>query len=655
MAGWNNLSTQQKLALTLGVSAGAAALYICYNIYRDKTCSGPSVSEVKDSQLCVKVPSDAVKLLMGRDGAIRRRVRKQIDAHIHVSQIPDPTGNHEVTIGGTESQVHRALEVIDEILQAGPNLRVELEVRSRCMGRVIGQGGETINSISHSTGAKITCSPRTDHTKLSATRRITLIGTREQVEAAMVTTFQKVSEEQNVQHRAPKSSSFRTSRKEIIAVKKKDGEGPSMEKPMAAVGAGQGAPGAQMKGNGWHHDTDPGIEVPSPVRSLRGGETLDVWVSALENPEHFWIQILGSHCTKLDKLTSDMTEHYQDKQVRHRVEIQVGDMVAATFKCDKSWYRAKVLGFLESGNVDLYYVDYGEPAVNVDLYYVDYVDSCDTPRENVNPLRTDFLRLPFQAIKCGLAGISPPDRGWTEEALVYFENYLLCSMEALRAKICSVPSAQNSDCSRCYCLILNDDVTSFSMEPEMASFSSHLEDPQLLFDGSIELMRSDAVPEAESTAGCRLQATSTPAGYPRGGDEESLNESIAKITIGDSEESTASGTLSSASGNETTSPEQSSKYSIDSSTDSSSAFTSEDQSSTSSPLEDSSVYSPRGCFYYLTDELTSSSVFNSSTCETITVSSGSEEEEGVQRDLTCRRKATKGAGMRLYSGPSHWW
>ncbi|KAG8432148.1 hypothetical protein GDO86_016690 [Hymenochirus boettgeri] len=39
------------------------------------------------------------------------------------------------------------------------------------------------------------------------------------------------------------------------------------------------------------------------------------------------------------------------------------------------------------------------------------------------------------------------DRGWTEEALVYFENITYCAQwKPLRAKICSVPSAQNSDC-----------------------------------------------------------------------------------------------------------------------------------------------------------------------------------------------------------------
>lgn len=37
----------------------------------------------------------------------------------------------------------------------------------------------------------------------------------------------------------------------------------------------------------------------------------------------------------------------------------VGEIVAAPFEGDQSWYRAKVMG-IEGDNVDLYYLDYGD-------------------------------------------------------------------------------------------------------------------------------------------------------------------------------------------------------------------------------------------------------------------------------------------------------
>lgn len=40
--------------------------------------------------------------------------------------------------------------------------------------------------------------------------------------------------------------------------------------------------------------------------------------------------------------------------------IVVGDIVAAPYRDNNSWNRAKVLGVLGSGLVDLYYVDYGD-------------------------------------------------------------------------------------------------------------------------------------------------------------------------------------------------------------------------------------------------------------------------------------------------------
>lgn len=38
----------------------------------------------------------------------------------------------------------------------------------------------------------------------------------------------------------------------------------------------------------------------------------------------------------------------------------VGDIVAAPYRDHDSWNRARVLGVLASGLVDLYYVDFGD-------------------------------------------------------------------------------------------------------------------------------------------------------------------------------------------------------------------------------------------------------------------------------------------------------
>lgn len=53
-----------------------------------------------------------------------------------------------------------------------------------------------------------------------------------------------------------------------------------------------------------------GCLVPSPDLSFQPDEHLEVYVSAYENPNHFWIQILGVRSLQLDKLTEEMTRFY---------------------------------------------------------------------------------------------------------------------------------------------------------------------------------------------------------------------------------------------------------------------------------------------------------------------------------------------------------
>lgn len=50
--------------------------------------------------------------------------------------------------------------------------------------------------------------------------------------------------------------------------------------------------------------------VPSPDLSFQPDEHLEVYVSASENPNHFWIQILGVRSLQLDKLTEEMNRFY---------------------------------------------------------------------------------------------------------------------------------------------------------------------------------------------------------------------------------------------------------------------------------------------------------------------------------------------------------
>lgn len=57
------------------------------------------------------------------------------------------------------------------------------------------------------------------------------------------------------------------------------------------------------------------IPVPSPDLNFQPDEHLEVFVSASENPNHFWIQILGVRSLQLDKLTEEMNRFYKSGNI----------------------------------------------------------------------------------------------------------------------------------------------------------------------------------------------------------------------------------------------------------------------------------------------------------------------------------------------------
>ncbi|XP_075439323.1 tudor and KH domain-containing protein isoform X2 [Ascaphus truei] len=667
MDSWKNLTTGQKVAATVGVSASAAVLYICYTKYRSEGASRTPAPPEEDVEIRVRIPQEAVKLLVGRGGAVRNRLRKQTGAHLAVTDVPDSDGGHQLTIRGSPMQVCQAQVAVREIMQ-NTVLRTELRVPSRCVSRVIGRGGDRIRAISKCSGANIQCEKKPGDADLPKTRLITVSGTKEQVEMAK-SLIQKVSEEEeeHFQKKAADSSAFRCRRKEIIGVKKKPGNGAaadSTETPQvreAERGQTSPAGGDTPRGDGLP-SRDGGtdglgevfrFEVPSPDFSFQADEYVDLYVSAVENPEHFWIQILGSRSQQLDQLTREMSEHYgKQRQLVAMPEIRVGDIVAAPFHMDKFWYRAEVLGFLENRNVDLYYVDYG--------------DNWETSRDNLFPLRSDYLSLPFQAIECSLTGIAPAGGKWSNEALDEFDNLTHCAKwKPLLAKISSFPVP---GVSRCFHVHLYDpsakistdigqqlvrrsfaieseegpeqaeegsesqlleDVTSLSLDLDTSSFVSRQDERARLSDDSFDLLRSDMEPPGPSSEGT-FNVDSTPACCQSEDKEQSLALGISSMKI-----SLTVGSPAEDSSESQACSRESSVQSIDSSVQSIDSSTDSRDGQTSSLLQDSSTCSPRGCFYYLSSEDTSyssvfdSSAINSSTREIITISSDSEEEEPV--------------------------
>ncbi|XP_026576026.1 tudor and KH domain-containing protein [Pseudonaja textilis] len=447
------LTGLQKIALALGIPASAAILYILYRRYREDQEERVTFVGEEEMEFVLKVPQQAVKYLLGRQGTKVNQLRKDTHARINVDL--EGSGKERlIRISGSPVQVCKAKAAIHQILEESLPMVEKISVPSRAIGRIIGKGGETVRAISQSTGAKIDCD-REAEGALSLTRIVSLSGTRKEVQAAKELIREKLSDDA-VHSKLLQFVLARSHRKQPLGTRKEEA---------AAVAAGEPGvrpyscvePRSQMPDLGYLHreagdgpldyrlgvpSESSGAESPnqpvpmsafeasSPGFNIRSKDHLEVYVSASENPSHFWIQIINTKALSLDELIRDMTQYYETDNGKLE-SVQVGDIVAAYYPEDHYWYRAKILGTMDNGNLDIYYVDFG--------------DTGEAPLEKLRLLRGDFLSLPFQAIECSLAGVAPTGPHWEEAALDEFDRLTHCAQwKLLFCKVCTYVSVGDS-------------------------------------------------------------------------------------------------------------------------------------------------------------------------------------------------------------------
>ncbi|XP_041098994.1 tudor and KH domain-containing protein [Polyodon spathula] len=446
-ASWNSLTTGQKVALALGVPASATIGYMLYHRYRGGT-GGKSFSDQGENApgTRVTIPADVLHSIARRKGSFLKQLQQQSGARVEIQA--DALGVQEeeeeeedrtsrtFLIRGSPEQVSRARVAIARLVSENQQVTVKMEVPKAAVGRIIGRGGESIKALCLNSGARVNCPREKSGRSLGEKGLITITGTGKEVEIAKELIMEKVIEEEVFRKRILQSTAKRHQRKQPPLGQ---GEG-------GAVGAvlGNGTPSSARRSEFMQEDQrtaeqdDQGqtdqlgspldvakFQIPSPDLSFSPDEHLEVYVSASENPGHFWIQILGARSLHLDQLTGEMTRYYASSGQREEVlHAAAGDIVAAPYRQEGSWHRARVLGFLENGNADVYYVDFG--------------DNWEVPPGRIRSLRSDFLSLPFQAIECSLAGVSPAAEAWTEEALDEFDRMTSCAeWKPLLAKLCS--------------------------------------------------------------------------------------------------------------------------------------------------------------------------------------------------------------------------
>lgn len=398
-------SNRGKLILLLGVPSTLLLLYWLLRGDKDEDEEEMEekrkVTTSRQTIIELSVPAKAVGAVIGRQGANIKKIQEESGARVNFQD--DKTTNQDqdrmvVIRGNTESAQNAELLIRKIIADMPVIITEEIFVPSRALGRIIGRNGETVKSMSRSSKAKIIIERTRDESR-DTPRSVTITGTRDQVDLAKTFISEKLQEEEVFRAKAAVMAANRDKRT-------KSSKENQVNRGTTHITEQQTYKITESAAT--QSDTLGGFNWPE------GKEYVEVYVSAVASPSNFWIQILTSMAVQLDELVSSMASLYSSEISTDYLvsELSVGDMVAAPFENDPSWYRAKVMG-VEGNKIDIFYVDYG--------------DSVYIEKNKLRKLCSQFLSLPFQAVECCLANIQPSGDSWSEECIEIVEDLTYCA------------------------------------------------------------------------------------------------------------------------------------------------------------------------------------------------------------------------------------
>lgn len=138
------------------------------------------------------------------------------------------------------------------------------------------------------------------------------------------------------------------------------------------------------------------------------GETVDVFVVYTADPDHFYCQVI-KNCPELEELMGEMNTFYNNVSESDLLLARpdTGVPCAAKFEEDNQWYRAQVVS-LGQQEAEVQFVDYGNTQM--------------IQTSQLKELKPEFVTLKTQGLKCGLDGVVPTNKIWSQKALEDFED-----------------------------------------------------------------------------------------------------------------------------------------------------------------------------------------------------------------------------------------
>lgn len=411
-------SKLKTIALWAGVGASVTVssilIYLMLRQEEEYEVKRRKTETTKHSIVKVTVPKDIVGGVIGRQGGNIKKIQDKTKTKISFD-------DHDLTeecdrvavIRGAPGDVEEAEELLKACIVEQSNIVTEtVFVPGKACGRIIGRNGESVRHMCRITSAKILVDRSGgDDRERNNLKAITITGTREQIRMAVSLIDEKLAEEEAFQQKmALASSAGRAAlyRSRPLAIK-------NAQLPLK------------------DDEKEPDYIQEELVATSADGY-VEIFISSLENPGRFWVQLVGAQSTTLDKLVSDMTGYYShppNQEANALTSVSIGDLVASPFDQDECWYRSRVITIQES--------DYSAAETMVQVHYLDFGEKGEYKVKELCALRDEYRYLPLQAIECSLAGVQPRDgTQWTDEAVDTFETLTHASQwKVVMAKVVS--------------------------------------------------------------------------------------------------------------------------------------------------------------------------------------------------------------------------
>ncbi|CAB3230126.1 unnamed protein product [Arctia plantaginis] len=383
------VNTKLAVPVALGLSLVTVTAFVVYYVFKKDEEEQPEEKTVKTTKMNVievQIPKSIVPALIGRSGSNVKEIEKKTGALINFKKFSDK--EYDVCIiRGRSDATQLAETLVHEFIKQQPLIIEEtITVPSWACGKIIGQGGDNISSIGLRSGARIRIEGR--QSDMAPERKVTIKGTKEQIEIAKGLIDNNVAQEK--------------CRREIEQSKRSPRHAQPTEQSPSPT---------------------PSCNASEHSEEQEGTSPIEVYVSAVSSPSRFWVQFVGPQVAQLDELNDVMTDYYGKKENREAHALShvcVGQVVAAVFRHDGKWYRARV--------DDIKPNEFDASQKVADVFYLDYGDSEYVATHELCELRADLLRLRFQAMECFLAGVRPapredtkPER-WHPQAIERFEE-----------------------------------------------------------------------------------------------------------------------------------------------------------------------------------------------------------------------------------------